>query len=244
MAKTASQFSIDLPTYSGPLDLLLHLIEKKELDITAISLSLVTEQYLSRVNQLREDRVEGLIDFLVIGARLLVIKSRALLPQPDDALLDRDEEEDPAESLARQLRRYRRFKQSALWLAEREALGLRTYLHMAPALKTESSLDMSGIGPSTLKAALASIFLRANQMEDSVSVAVSDRKHTIDSKIDQLRERIKYTSRMRFDDLLSDNITWSEVSVALLAVLELVKRHEVNVYQKELFGPIQIELAR
>ena len=93
-------YKIDLPTFSGPLDLLLHLIERNELDITAISLAAVTDQYLEQIDKLRDQRLEQLMDFLVIGAKLLVIKSRALLPQLPGDFSEDDEEEDPAETLA------------------------------------------------------------------------------------------------------------------------------------------------
>ncbi|MCA9975764.1 MAG: segregation/condensation protein A, partial [Anaerolineales bacterium] len=77
---TRSNYQLDLPAFSGPLDLLLHLIERQELDITAVSLAKIAGQYLAQVEKLKEDRIDQLIDFLVIGARLALIKSRALLP--------------------------------------------------------------------------------------------------------------------------------------------------------------------
>ena len=75
-------YRVELPVFNGPLDLLLHLIEREELDITAVSLVQVTGQYLEQVRQLGDEQLEGLIDFISIGARLLLIKSRALLPRP------------------------------------------------------------------------------------------------------------------------------------------------------------------
>ena len=77
-----NQYRVELPVFNGPLDLLLHLIEREELDITAVSLVQVTGQYLSQVRQLGEEQMEHLIDFISIGARLVLIKSRALLPRP------------------------------------------------------------------------------------------------------------------------------------------------------------------
>ncbi|NIP27851.1 MAG: segregation/condensation protein A, partial [Phycisphaerae bacterium] len=91
---TTGRYRIELPAFAGPLDLLLHLIERNELDVTAISLAAVTEQYLDQVEQLKQEKVEHLIDFIVIGARLVLIKSRALLPQVPSAMPDDEEEED------------------------------------------------------------------------------------------------------------------------------------------------------
>ena len=112
----ASPYKIDLPEFAGPLDLLLHLIDRQELDITAISLMQITSQYLKQIEEMKKNRVENLIDFLVIGARLSLIKSRALLPKIPTLPGDEEEEEDPAEALIRQLRQYKRFKQAAEWL--------------------------------------------------------------------------------------------------------------------------------
>jgi len=117
-----SKYQIDLPAFSGPLDLLLHLIDRQELDITAISLAHVTEQYLLQIERLKENRMEQLIDFLVVAARLVLIKSRALLPQTP-VVIEGEEEEDPAEALVRQLRQYKLFKQAAKWFGQREEQG-------------------------------------------------------------------------------------------------------------------------
>ncbi len=117
ITKQVRPYTIDLPAFAGPLDLLLHLIDREELDITAISLAKVTEQYLSQIEELKNNRMEQLIDFLVVGARLVLIKSRALLPQDVSLTGEDEEEEDPAEALIRQLRQYRRFKIAAAWLA-------------------------------------------------------------------------------------------------------------------------------
>lgn len=233
-------YKIDLPTFSGPLDLLLHLIERNELDITAISLAAVTDQYLEQIDRLREERLEQLMDFLVIGAKLLVIKSRALLPQLPGELSEDEEEEDPAETLARQLKRYKRFKSAAASLRYREEENLRTYLRVAPPPKLEQTLDMSGISFTDLEEALWMAMDRAALRDDSVSVAVDRKFVTIDGQIRQLQQRIKDKGRICFDELLSDHCSWMEVSITLLAVLELIKRQEVNVYQPELFGKIEI----
>jgi chromatin segregation and condensation protein Rec8/ScpA/Scc1 (kleisin family) len=117
------KYKFDLPSFNGPLDLLLHLIDRQELDITTLSLVAVTEQYLAQIERMKEDRVAQLIDFLVVAARLVQIKSRALLPQNPVVLEEEELEEDPAEALLRQLRAYKQFKNAALWLGEREKPG-------------------------------------------------------------------------------------------------------------------------
>ncbi len=237
---TTAAYRIDLPAFAGPLDLLLHLIERNELDITAISLATVTEQYLEQVEQLKQEKVDHLIDFLVIGARLVLIKSRALLPQVPSALLDDEEEEDPAEALARQLREYKRFKEAAAWLGERDALGLRTYLRLAPPPKVESRLDLSGVTVAALISAVQAALERVDQQEESVAVAVKKRTMTIEGQMSKLRNWVKRQQQVYFHEMLSDDISRVEISLTLLAVLELIKRYEVDAFQPELFGPIEI----
>jgi segregation and condensation protein A len=233
-----STYQISLPVFSGPLDLLLHLIERQEFDITTISLVKVTKQYLDQIEQLKENRIENLIDFLVVAARLVQIKSRALLPQtpvfPGD-----EEEEDPAEALIRQLKAYKRFKQAAVWFQTREEAGLRTYLRVAPPPKLEGALDMTGITVESLITAVQEALARGETKTDSVAIA-RPRRVTIEGQIKLLRNRLKLHGRSQFHDLLPAKAERVEVAITLLAVLELIKRRELTASQPELFGPIEV----
>lgn len=232
-------YTIDLPSFAGPLDLLLHLIERQELDITAISLVKVTEQYLEQIEQMKQNRMEELIDFLVVAARLVQIKSRALLPQTPVIIEGEEEEEDPAEALLRQLREYKRFKQAASWLQNREEQGLRTYLRVAPPPKLEGRLDMTGITVDALLVAVQDTLSRVEDREESVSI-VQPRRITIEGQINRLRQRAKTGLSFGFTDLLSAQTSRVEISITLLAVLELIKRREILASQTEMFGPIEL----
>lgn len=232
-------YRIDLPIFAGPLDLLLHLIDRQELDITAISLAQVTEQYLEQIETLKEDRIEHLIDFLVVAARLVLIKSRALLPQPPAFPGTEEEEEDPAEALVRQLRAYKRFKEAAAWLQAREAQGLRTYLRVAPPPQLEKQLDLSGVSVASLLAAVQAVLARAETAAESVAI-VQPRRITIEGQIERLQQRLQERPSLHFHELLSKQSSRLEVAVTLLAVLELIKRQAIQVRQPALFGPIEI----
>ncbi len=236
----ATPYKIDLPEFAGPLDLLLHLIDRQELDITAISLVQITSQYLKQIEEMKKNRVEHLIDFLVIGARLSLIKSRALLPKIPTLPGDEEEEEDPAEALIRQLRQYKQFKEAAKWMGEREESGLRTYLRVAPPPKLDTRLDLTGVTVETLITAVLEALERADNLEDSVAIA-QPRRLTIEGQIKRLRHRLKQNQAFLFNDLLSNDISRVEISVTLLAVLELIKRHEATAFQKQMFGPIEIQ---
>lgn len=238
------QYQIDIPIFNGPLDLLLHLIERQELDVTTISLVSITEQYLEQVERLKENRIEQLIDFLVVGARLVLIKSRALLPETAVTIEGEEEEEDPAEALVRQLKLYKQFKQAAAWLGQREASGLRTYLRVAPPPKLEAKLDMSGVTLEMLLTAVSNALARQEERDGSVAI-VQPRRITIEGQINKLR---RWTQRgkpaFEFRQLFSQESNRVEISITLLAVLELIKRREITASQDELFGPIFIEGSR
>ena len=235
-----SSYIIDLPSFAGPLDLLLHLIERQELDITAISLANVTDQYLNQIEQLKQNRIEQLIDFLVVAARLVQIKSRALLPQTPVIIEGEEEEEDPAEALIRQLKLYKRFKQAAGWLQQREEQGLRTYLRVAPPPKLEGRLDMSGVTVDVLLTAVRDALFRVEDQEKSVAI-IQPRRITIEGQINRLRQRANAGITFNFTDLLSTQTSRVEISITLLAVLELIKRQEIVATQMEMFGPISLQ---
>ena len=239
IAQSETSYTIDLPQFSGPLDLLLNLIEENELDITSLSLVAITDQYLAQVDQLKSGKIDHLIDFIVVGARLLLIKSRALLPQSELNSQATDEEE-PAEALARQLREYKRFKDSATWLEHRHLTGLRSYLRVAPAPILDTKIDLAGIELESLTSAIYEAFNRTQLKRESISIATEGRTFTIGNQISKLRNLVSKNGRTNFRVLLSHSVTFQEVSVSLLAVLELIKRQEVLVYQDELFGPIEI----
>ena len=232
-------YRVELPVFNGPLDLLLHLIDREELDITAVSLVQVTGQYLTQVRQMSEGQIEGLIDFISIGARLLLIKSRALLPRPVVVLLNDEEDEDPAEALLRQLKAYKRFKNAAKWLDERQQRGLRTYLRVAPPPRLEGHLDLSGVDIETLQDAMRAVLARVETLEESLDV-VRPRELTIEDQMGKLRHSLSRGRPFLFTEVLSNPHDRTEIAVSLLALLELIKRREAQAHQTRMFGPIEI----
>lgn len=236
------EYQIEIPVFNGPLDLLLYLIERDELDITTISLMRVTEQYLSQVELMEDDRVENLIDFLGVSARLVLIKSRALLPKTPLLPGQEEEEEDPAEALLRQLKAYKRFKNIAGWLKLRQDTGLHTYLRLAPPPRLEGRLDLSGVDANTLAAALENALERRETLTESVELA-RPRVLTIDDRLHSFRQRLRSKRPFSFDSILSGRPDRTEISLTLLALLELIKQREAAAIQNELFGPIEIRTA-
>ena len=231
-------YTVNTPVYEGPLDLLLRLIERAELDITAIALATVTDQYLTHIRALQENaRADEISAFLVIAAKLIQIKSEALLPRPPTREAG---EEDPAEWLAQQLRIYKRFKEIANLLEARETQGLRTYLRLAPPPKVEARLDLSDITLTDLLDAAQSVFMSEKEKQ-SLGTIISAPKVTIREKIAYISERMSKNKNSNFKTLVSDAKSRLEIVVTFLALLELVKRYRVSATQTEIFGAIEIE---
>jgi segregation and condensation protein A len=231
-----SGYTVAIPVYEGPLDLLLQLIERAELDITAIALAQVTDQYLVYIHQIQVPADE-ISAFLVVAAKLLQIKSEALLPRPP---VREAGEEDVGEALAEQLRIYKRFKQIANWLLDRTERQLRTHLRVAPPPKVEGHLDLSDVTLADLVAAAEAIFAEEAEKQ-ALATVIAAPKITIREKIALIAERLAHGPSTSFKSLLGKRPTRLEVVVTFLALLELVKRYRVAAQQERLFSDIQIE---
>ena len=232
------EYEVRLPVFEGPLDLLLHLIEKQELDITTVSLAQVTDQYLEYIGELREKRAANLADFLVVASKLLLIKSRLLLPVPSGTLPD-DEEGDLGEDLVRQLIEYKRFKQVAAFLSERSKKNLRAYVRVGAVsvAGTVRELDADGMSLAALVGAVRRA-LQVKPAEPPVSQVIPPITISIHDKVDQITFVLNRKGQMAFRELIADAQTRIEVIVTFLAVLELIKSGFLSVRQEELFGEI------
>lgn len=236
-AHQTERYQVATSVYTGPLDLLLELIENAQLDITTLALAQVTDQYLAFIKEIRDRDAAEVSAFLVIAARLVQIKSAALLPRPPAVDTSADELED-GEALAQQLILYRRFKQISTWLLNRENASLRTHLRVAPvSVKIEPRLDLTGI---TLKDVVlaARDTLSGSPDLPELSRVVNMPRITIREKIHTIIETIKHTTRTTFQHLLIRR-NRLEVVVTFLALLELIKRHVVEAEQQQLFGEIE-----
>jgi segregation and condensation protein A len=238
-------YPVQLPAFEGPLDLLLHMIEARELDISVISLMAVTDQYLKTLNQLEEIEPGALADFLVVASRLLYIKSYNLLPKPRPPV--EDEEEANGDALLRQLLEYRQFKQVATALRVREEAGLRVYVRTAPRPEIERRLDLGNIDVETLQRALRKALQRIPV--DPPMPHIQAYPITVAEQLENVRTYLRsvFAGNSRserrgvsFEALLGRSASRLEVIITFLAVLELVKLHEVEVVQDATFGEIRL----
>jgi segregation and condensation protein A len=233
-------YQVRLAIFEGPLDLLLQLIEKHQLDITTVALAQVADQYLEYIGLLPDLDPALLSDFLVIAARLLLIKSKALLPRP--LAEPEEEEEDDAETLARQLLEYRRFKEVAAQFRRWEQAGLRTYVRSAPLSKSDLNLaprfSLEGVSLDDLSEALRAALARLAPGQPTETIAPI--LWSINDKIAAIQKALTRGGRASLQSLLVGVTTRVEAIVIFLALLELIKAREVQVAQDATFGEILI----
>ncbi len=231
----AEVYQVKLEKFEGPLDLLLQLIEKEKLDITEVSLTKVCDQYVKYLKQVQEIDPGSLADFLVIAARLLLIKSRALLPEIEIS----DEEELSIEELQERLREYKRFKDVAkklkvLYFNPNTSFEQRFFLEEKRAFFPSENLTLENL--LTAYKALLQILEHQKLATEYIPETIS-----IEEKIAQLENLILKKVNLRFQELIKHSQTKLEAIVTFLALLELVKQRIVKVRQKKLFEDIVLE---
>lgn len=227
-------YQVVLPVFEGPLDLLLHLIERQELDITQVSLAQVTNQYLDYLTRVSECNPDNLADFLVVAAKLLLIKSRALLPRPPTPPPEEEEED-----LVRQLIEYKKFKEAARRLKELEERGLCSYVRLRGMPVLDRVVDLGDVGLGDLLAAVRQV-LAVRPPSPPVDEAVPPVLLTIADQMALIERETAGGRSVSFCRLLEQATGRVEIIVTLLALLEMIKQLRVRVYQDRLFGDILI----
>jgi segregation and condensation protein A len=232
-------FELKLSVFQGPLDLLLDLIEREELDITAVSLAQVTDQYWAHLRSVEELDPEALAEFIVMGARLLYIKSRALLPEVRPR--EREEEKkDVGEALAQMLVEYKRFREAAEAFRDLEEEGRRAYPRLAPPSK-DFPLP-PGLKGVTLEG-LLNIFQEAlsRQPAEPEEGAIEREAVTVEEKVTAVMAAVASGSgRASFRALVEACSSRIEVIVVFLAVLELIKAGQLVARQRGRFRDIML----
>lgn len=231
-------YPVHLQVFEGPLDLLLHLIKKNEVSIYDIPIALVTTQYLDYLNLMQELNLDVVGEFLVMAATLIHIKSKMLLPRPDPT--QDDPEEDPREALVRRLLEHQRFKAAAEILHEREIQRSAQWLRpddrvadvVGEAPEPEIEVDLF-----SLMAAFRQVLDRAKQRP---RVLLPPEQMPIETRIEQLLQRLSTTEACGFEELFADVQTRSGMVVTFLALLEMIRLKLVRVFQQTNFGPIRV----
>jgi segregation and condensation protein A len=234
-------YKIKLESFEGPLDLLIHLIKKNEVNIHDIPIARITEQYLSYIELMQQLNLDVAGEFLVMASTLIHIKSKMLLPRPETAATDGEPDEDPREALVRRLLEHQKFKAAADLLHERETM--RSAQFTRPDTRVAGAVDDDyepelDVDLFSLLAAFKGVLERANRRPPMVippeQISIEDRMH-------QLLARLSETEACGFEDLFRDGDgSRPFMIVTFLAVLEMIRLKLIRVFQSGGFGAIRV----
>ncbi|CAH1210466.1 Segregation and condensation protein A [Paenibacillus plantiphilus] len=235
-----------LESFEGPLDLLLHLIDKAEIDIHEISISEVTDQYMEYLNAMQELELEVTSEFLVMAATLLSIKSKQLLPKPpvieDDYEMWEDDGLDPRDELIAKLIEYRKYKGIAEQLREQEFERSLVFTKepedLSPYMKAIPVNPVKGLHVDDLIKAFQKALRRATRR--NIVTTIHRDEISVKDRINDIIVILRDYETVRFSKLIRDDMSRHEIVVTFLALLELMKMKHIRCYQHQLFDDIVI----
>lgn len=238
---THAEYKVQLEIFEGPLDLLLYLIKKDEVDIQAISIERITRQYLEYLDTFKMLNIDLASEFIVMAANLMYLKSRTLLPKAEQPPEEDAEEDDPRWELIRQLIEYKKFKDAAGFLAMRAIEQEGRYAHQPDTGERppEESPPLAEVSIFDLIRAFQNVLKRFEEAHDFGDII--DDRFTVADKIDFLMKGFAPGESRRFDELFQSATTKSEVIVTFLALLELMKLNQFVVRQDSLLAAIVIQ---
>ncbi|MBU0575825.1 MAG: segregation/condensation protein A [Proteobacteria bacterium] len=236
-------YEIKLDIFEGPLDLLLYLIRKNEIDIYNIPIALITEQYLAYIEMMRSLNLDLAGEYLVLASTLIHIKSKLLLP-PDESEGEEEEGEDPRAELVQQLLEYQIFKEAALRLENRPLLERDVFTRgapgEAPSAAEEEGEAMIEVGVFELVAAFRRIIAGFDRPEE---LEIDAEKMSMTDRINEIMEMLSEKQQMTFVELIGDRTDRRRIIYTFLAILELMKLRMIRAYQSGPFGAIRLFLA-
>lgn len=227
---------IHLPVFQGPLELLLHLIERDDLDITSISLVAVTDQYLGAIRTTAGFHPRALAEFISIGAKLIYLKSRALLPR-DPSLAAEVDDDEVGRELIDMLIEYRRYAAVTAILGERQEAGMRFFTRMAAPPPQPEGTGLDGVTADLMRTIMVDVLRRT---PEPPRVILPRQRATLAQRLTVLRERLQRAGRFSFREAMRECSTRLEVVLSFLAVLELIKAGECDAVQAENWGDIEV----
>lgn len=237
----APGYRIALPEFEGPLDLLLHLIQKHELDILDIPIGFVTEKYVEFILMMEEMNIDIASEYLVMAATLAHIKSKMLLPTPpEDQDQAEEEEEDPRAELVRRLLEYQKYRLAAEQLGTRSVLGRDVFPRGITEAETEGPAPLASMSLFKLLDAFEAILRRVHRTQD---FSIDFERISITDRIGQLSDILRTRPTIAFDELFTGDRTRADVIITFLAVLEMTRLRMMRIAQESPFARIFIELS-
>jgi segregation and condensation protein A len=235
-----TDYKVKLEIFEGPLDLLLYLIKRDEIDIYDISIERITRQYLEYLQVFKELNIDIAGEFIVMAANLIYLKSRSLLPADQQPPDEEAEEDDPRWDLIRQLIEYKKFKEAAAELHVRELEQERIFVREGSAA-IDAPLRLADVGIFQLIHAFQNVVKRVEAREDLHEIF--GERFTVSEKIELILQRITDGASVRFSELFERISSRVEIVVTFLALLELIRLNQVRAVQRDLFGEIEIASA-
>jgi segregation and condensation protein A len=239
-----AEYKVKFEVFEGPLDLLLYLIKKEEVDIYDVNLTQLATQFIEYVDVMRMLDLEVAGEFLVMASTLMYIKSRELLPLDQQVQVEGEEEgEDPRWELIRQLVEYKKFKDAAAQLQALEARQENVFPRLPgrPEVAAETPRVKPEVSLFDLLNAVSAILKRVGTRDDSRDVF--EDKWTVSEKIEQIMRALAEKGRLIFSELFAGTTSRTEVVVTFLALLELIRLRQVTAAQAEAFGEIELRRA-
>jgi segregation and condensation protein A len=236
-----NEYKVKLEVFEGPLDLLLYLIKRDEVDIYDISIKRITTQYLEYLETFRMLDLEIAGEFVVMAANLIYIKSRNLLPVHQQPPEEEGEEEDPRWDLIRQLVEYKKFKDAAFQLHQRELVqeGLIARVPEKPDFKDADTLLKSEVGIFDLISAFQKVLRKIENRREDLR-EIFEENFTVSDKIDLILRVVQAEKPIAFSDLFASAASRTEIVVTFLALLELIRMKQMRVAQQSPFAEIEI----
>ena len=237
------EYKVQFEVFEGPLDLLLYLVKKEEVDIYQVNLTRLATQFIEYVGVMKQLDLDMAGEFLVMAATLMLIKSRELLPrdQRDPATAEDEDEDDPRWELIRKLVEYKKYKDAAADLQELERRQEARFPRQAPKLEFPAPPARTEVSLFDLVAAVSAILNRFQKQADTRDIF--EDRWTVSEKIEHIRALLAARRRFRFSELFEDATSRTEVVVTFLALLELIRLRRAWATQATPFGEIDIELA-
>lgn len=232
-----TDYKVKLEIFEGPLDLLLYLIKRDEIDIYEISIERITKQYLEYLQAFKELKIDVAGEFVVMAANLIYLKSRSLLPLDQQPPEEDADEDDPRWDLIRQLIEYKKFKEAAVQLHDRELEQERIFIRDGGTAPT-SDAPLHEVGIFTLIHAFQEVIKRAEAREDLGEIFAE--RFSVSDKIEKILERIGNGGSVRFSELFAHMASRIEIVVTFLALLELIRLNQVRALQPQMFDEIEI----
>lgn len=236
----ADAFPVKLSNFEGPLDLLLHLIRKHELNIHDIPIALITAQYLAAIALLQELDLDVAGEYIVLAATLIHIKSKMLLPRPETAAGVEGEDEDPRDSLVRRLLEHQKFKAAAELLHEREQVRAAQWTRPDERIAEIAGDDYEPELEVDLFSLLTAFRAVVQRAKLRPKVLLPPEQIPLEVRIDQLLARLSETEACGFEELFADVADRTGLIVTFLALLEMIRLKLVRVFQSGSFGPIRV----